>query len=441
MPNNDNPLFQQEVLLSMSVESPLALFGGPKAVVDDDQSVFQWPIIDDTDERAILEVLHNRSMSGTDISRQFEEEFARWHAVKYALCHNNGTAALHGAMFGCEIGVGDEIIAPANTYWASFMPAFSLGATVVFADVDPETLTLDPAEVAARITDNTKAIVPVHSGGMPCDMDPLMELAQAHDLKVIEDVSHAHGGLYKGRMVGTIGDVGAMSIMSGKSLAAGEGGILITDDQRIYERALLFGHYARAGDITLPELTPYTQIGVPVGGYKYRMNQFSSAMARSQFAEYPQRMAEIQKAMNYFCDLLEEVPGVRGVRPAKDSGSTMGGWYAPGALYRPEELGGLPNTRFIEAVSAEGSHCGQGDGRCWHLHPALNDLDIYGHGQPTRLANAVRDVRQPRGSLPVTEGQAERSLRIPWFKRYSPQIIEQHAEAYRKVALHAADLL
>ncbi len=424
----------------MTSSSPLAILGGKKAVTDDDGDIFQWPIVDKTDEQAILEVLHEASMSGIDISRQFEAEYAQWHGMKYALCHNNGTAALHAAMFGCQVGVGDEIIAPANSYWAAFLPVFSLGGTVVFADVDPDTLTIDPGDVEERITDDTKAIVAVHHGGYPCDMDALMSLAEAYDLKVIEDVSHAHGGLYKGRRVGTIGHVSAMSLMSRKSLAAGEGGILMTNDQRIYQRAVAFGHYVRThSDITLPELQSY--IGLPLGGYKYRMNQFSSAMARTQFARYPQRLAEIQKAMNYFWDLLEDTPGVKAHRPPNDSGSTMGGWYSPTGLYRPEEVGGLANSKFAEAVQAEGAICGVGITFLWHLHPVLNELDIYGDGRPTRIAHTSRDVRQGKGSLPVTESLPERTLRIPWFKRYRPKIIEQYAEAYRKVALHADDLL
>jgi len=419
----------------------LAIKGGPKAVQTDPGDIFSWPIITKEDEEAALEVLRAGKMSGTDVTRKFEEEFAKWHGVKYALAHNNGTAALHAAMFGCGVGVGDEIICQSLTYWASALPALSLGATIVFAEVDPNTLTLDPKDVERRITDRTKAIVVVHYCGYPTDMDPIMEVAERHGIKVIEDCSHAHGGLYKGRLVGTIGHVAAFSLMSGKSLIAGEGGILITNDREIYERAVAFGHYERTHEVlTVPELKRFA--GLPLGGYKYRMHQISSAVARVQLKYYRERMEEIQRAMNYFWDLLEGVPGIRAHRPPKDSGSTMGGWYAPHGLYVPEELNGLSVEKFCEAVRAEGvSSCNPGANFPLHLHPMLNEADVYGHGKPTRIANASRDVRQPEGSLPVTESLPSRIFSIPWFKKFYPKVIEEHALAFRKVAENADELL
>src|SRR5712691_10104795 len=266
----------------------LAIHGGPKAVQTDPGDMFAWPIITEEDEQAVLEVLRAGKMSGTDVTMQFEREFADWHGVRHALGHNTGTAALHAAMFAGGVGVGDEIIAPSLTYWASALPALSLGATIVFAEVDPHTICLDPNDLERRITPRTKAIVPVHYCAHPCDMDSIMEIAGRHGVKVIEDVSHAQGGRYKGRLLGTIGHVGAMSLMAGKSLAIGEGGILITDDPVIYERAAAFGHYERTGSLTLPELQRF--VGLPLGGHKYRMHQLSAAVGRVQLRHYQERM-------------------------------------------------------------------------------------------------------------------------------------------------------
>jgi dTDP-4-amino-4,6-dideoxygalactose transaminase len=270
-------------------------------------------------------------------------------------------------------------------------------------------------------------------------MDPIMEIANKRGIKVIEDVSHAHGGLYKGRLLGTIGHVGAMSVMSGKALPVGEGGMLITNDQEIYERSVAFGHYERTHKLlTLPELKQFA--GLPQGGYKYRMHQISSAVGRVQLRHYRERMVEIQKAMNHFWDLLEGVPGIRAHRPAKDSGSTMGGWYAPHGIYVPEELGGLPVQKFCEAVRAEGASTSPGANLLLHLHPMMNEADIYHHGKPTRIANIRKDIRQPKGSLPTSEATPARIYSIPWFKHYRPAIIQEHANAFRKVAEHAEDL-
>jgi perosamine synthetase len=422
------------------MESKLALFGGTRAVQRDPGDMFTWPIITKEDEEAVLDVLRRGGMSGTDVTKQFEQEFSEWMGVRYSLGFNTGTAAIHAAMFGCRVGVGDEIICPSVTYWASALQAFSLGATLVFADIDPDTLCLDPKDIEHRITERTKAIVVVHYLSYPADMDPIMDIARRHNIKVIEDVSHAQGGLYKGRKLGTIGDVGAMSLMTGKSLAIGEAGILITNNREIYERAIAFGHYERFDEsIESEELRPYA--GLPLGGYKYRMHQLSSAVGRVQLKYYDQRCAEIDKAMNYFWDLLEGVKGLRAHRPDKGSGSTKGGWYAPRGIYCADELEGLSVTRFVEAVRAEGVNCTPGCNAALHRHPLVKTCDIYGHGRPTRIANASWDVREGDNSLPISDKVGTMTFSIPWFKHYRPEMIEEYANAFRKVAENYKELL
>ncbi|MCD4699379.1 MAG: DegT/DnrJ/EryC1/StrS family aminotransferase, partial [Phycisphaerae bacterium] len=194
------------------------------------------------------------------------------------------------------------------------------------------------------------------------------------------------------------------------------------------------------GQVTNPELKKFA--GIPLGGCKHRMHQLSSAVGRVQLKHYPQRIKEIQKAMNRFWDLLEGAPGIKAHRPPADSGSTMGGWYAARGLYRPEELGGLSVKKFCQAVQAEGVEAVRpGANRPLHVHPALHEADIYGQGKPTVVANASRDVRQGPGSLPVTENAPKRSFAIPWFKHDRPEIIEEYAAAFRKVAEHADELL
>lgn len=427
--------------MAQVMTSELALLGGTPGVTSDPGNAFTWPIITPEIEAAVLEVLRRGAMSDTDVSRKFEQEFADWHGVRFGLAHNTGTAALHSAMFGLGIGKGDEIICPALTYWASCLPVYSLGGTVVFADVDPETLCIDPDDIEHRITSRTKAIVVVHYLGHPADMDRILEIARRRQLRVIEDASHAHGALYKGKLVGTFGDVAAFSLMSGKSFAIGEGGILLTNDREIYERAMVFGHYERHGELTVDELADGA--GLPWGGQKYRMHQLSSAVGREQLKTYPTQMAEIDAAMTLFWDLLEGVPGIRAHRPPKDSGLTKGGWYIPVGHYRSEELGGLSVRRFAEALTAEGVPCRPGVNRPLHLHPLFNTIDVYGDGRPTRLANLPDgvDIRQPVGSLPVAEGIQERLFTVPYFRKNRPELIQEYAATIRKVIDHAADLL
>ena len=390
------------------------------------------PIID--------KVLGSGQHVGGDEVDKFENSVAGLCHVKYAIALNSGTDALTMAMHLLGIGHGYEVITPPNSFIASTAVVMHLGAKPVFVDVLPNQ-NIDPTKIEAAISEKTKAIMPVHLNGRVCDMDPIMEIAEKHGLKVIEDVSHAQGGLYKGRLLGTIGHIGAMSIMSGKSLACGEGGFLVTDDKDLYERAAAFGHYSRTQSIEHPELSPFA--GMPLGGYKYRMHQLSSAVGRTQIKRYNERMQEIQRAMNHFWDLLEGVPGIVPHRTPADGDSTMGGWYAAKGIYAPEQLGGLPVARFCEAVTAEAGsfRIMPGANPLMHMHPVLNDADIYGHGKPTRIAHSDRDLRQREGSLPVTESMPERIYSIPWFKHYDEKIIAQYATAFRKVAENAEELL
>ena len=419
----------------------LALLGGEKSVKSESSDIFTWPIVTDRHEQAILDVLRARKMSGIEITKEFEKKYAEMLGRKYALAYNNGTAAILGAMYGLGIGLGDEVICPSITYWASVAQAYSLGATPVFADIDPETLCIDPSDIEHRITPRTKAIVIVHYAGMPAEMDAIMKIAAKHNLKILEDASHAHGALYKGKQVGTFGEAAAFSLMTGKSLAVGEAGILFTDDRRVYERALLFGHYIRHDEITLDELKPFA--GLPCGGAKHRIHQLSSAFGLVQLELYPKQMAEIDQAMNYFCDLLENTAGIKPIRPAKNTNTTKGGWYYPHFIYNNDELGGLSLSRFSQAVVAEGSICNPGCNKPLHLHPLFTTMDVYGHGRPTRIAfldKAATIVRYVE-TLPVAEGITKRVFEVPWFKHYEAETIEKHAGAYKKVIENYQSLL
>ncbi len=427
----------------------LALLGGPKTIATATPELFQWPIVTAEDEAAVLDVLRRGAMSGNEITKEFEKEFAAWMGMSLALAYPNGTEALRAAMWALGVGAGDEIICPSMTYWASCTSALSLGAAVHFADIEADSLCIDPKDVEHRIGPRTKVIVVVHYAGYPADMDPILAIARRHGVKVIEDVSHAHGGLYKGRMLGTMGDVSAMSMMSGKAFAIGEGGMMVTNDRTVYERCISYGFYERTGaasrfnapdaQVTMEELKPY--IGVPLGGFKHRLNQTCAAMGRVQLKYYPQRMAAIHAGMNRFWDLLEGVPGMRAHRPSRGSGSTMGGWYTPRGLYYAEELGGLPLGRFCEALRAEGvDGCWPGANFALHQHAVFHTADIFRMGQPTMVSFGQRDVRQGPGTLPVSEKISEIAFGVPWFKHDNPAVIAQYAEAFRKVVANVGRL-
>ena len=409
----------------------LALCGGSPVVSESNADLFHWPVITQEDENAVLAVLRAGTMSGTQITGEFEKEFGAWLGVDFALGTCNGTAALQEAFFACGLGPGDELIVPAMTYWASCTSAAAtFGAKVVFADIQRETLCLDPADFEAKITPRTRAVVVVHYAGYPADMDEIMTIAAGHEITVIEDVSHAQGALYKGRMCGSIGHIAGISMMAGKSFAVGEGGMFATSRREYYERALAFGHYERwtasrysTASYCMQDKKLQAYCGLPLGGVKHRMNQTCSAMGRIQLRYYPARIAEIQKAMNYFWDLLKDVPGIRAHRGQPGSGSTMGGWYMARGLYYAEELDGLSCADFCNAVRAEGVEC---------CNPGAN---IPLHKHPFYLE------RGSGGSLPVAERIGEIAFGVPWFKHFDPERIALYAAAFRKVAENHTQIL
>ena len=420
----------------------LAYLGGEKIKeVEAPSDIYKWPIITDEEKAAIMDVVENNAFSKTDITEAFEKEFAEWLGAKHCIAACNGTMALFAAMFGVGLGAGDEIICTTKTYWASCLSSQLLGASVVFANIDPETLSIDPKDLERCLSPRTKAIMVVHYMAYPADMDPIMEFAKKHNLKVIEDVSHAQGGFYKGRRLGTIGDVGAMSLMSGKSFAAGELGVLVTDNVEIYERALAFTHYER-NDLKHIKETEYLKpfVGLPLSGLKGRVNQTCSAAARVQLKYYDERTAEIRRAMNYFFDQLEGLPGIHPIRVDESTGSNMAGWYIPGVTYHAEELGGLDVNVFCAAVKAEtGLYISVGGNFPLHNHRLFKDFDLTNIGKPTRIAFADRDVRETDAELAPSEKVV--LLGMPWFKKLYPEYIDYIAEGFKKVALNADQLL
>ncbi|MFA9477921.1 DegT/DnrJ/EryC1/StrS family aminotransferase [Phycisphaerales bacterium AB-hyl4] len=416
--------------------SHLAIDGGEKVVCRENPDMFAWPIVNREMEAGVLDILRRGAMSQNDVTKRFERGYARWHGVKYALGHNNGTASLEAAMYAVGVRRGDEIIAPSMTYWATCVQALGLGAKVVFADIDPETLCIDPDDIEHRITDKTRAIVLVHYLGIVADMDRICAIARKHNLKIIEDASHAHGSLYHDKMAGTFGDVGCFSLMSSKGFAVGEAGILITDDREIYERAILYGHYIRHDELTDESIR--AMAGLPVGGCKYRMHQMSAAVGVAQLKKYPAEMAEIDAAMRYYWSLLKDVPGIRPIQ-ATAPGSSMGAWYFPHAHYDRDCFDGLSVQRFCEALQAEGSKAIPGVNAALHKHPLFSKIDIFGDGHPTNQLSGGRDVSTD--PLPVTEGIQERVFGVPWFKHLWKDEIELHAAAVRKVAANYRDLL
>ena len=425
----------------------LAINGGSKAIVDDLDPVIHWPLVDDEIIAAVSDVLKAGSMSGSDITKQFEKAYAEWNGVEYGLGVCNGTAGLLEAFWACGIGAGDEVIAPSITYWASVAGILSLGAAVNFADIDPVNLCIDPADIEHRIGPGTKAIITVNYCGNMCDYDRISAIAKKHNLYVIEDNSHSHGALYKGRMAGSLGDISPASLMSGKAFAIGEAGIVLTHHRDLFERCVAFGHYERTGVasnfntaaqyITDPALQVFS--GLPIGGVNHRMNQTCAAMGLIQLKRYPEQMAEMTRAVNYIADRIDEIPGIHTYRPEPGSGTTMGGWYTPKAAYDASKMKGVPAGKFQQACIAEGLTIAWVN-KPLHLHSFFHELDFFHQGKPTAVAFGQRDVRQGPGSLPVAESIHEKVIGLPNVKRLNRPLLDQIVNVYYKVAENLDEL-
>jgi dTDP-4-amino-4,6-dideoxygalactose transaminase len=414
--------------------SELAILGGARAVVQPPPGLFNWPLMGEEDETAVIELLRKPDFSDGESVDALEKEFSRWLGVRYALTCNSGTSAIEAALFACGVGPGAEVIAPSLTHWASALPAFRLGATVAFADISPLTLNIDPASVERLLTGDTRAIVVVHQHGRPCDMSALAAIARSNSVALIEDASQALGSTYKWQKVGTFGDVAALSL-NGKSIAAGEGGILVTNDRALFERAVAWGHDHRftAADTSEPRLRRFA--GLPLGGTTSRMHNVSAALARVQLRHLEARREIVDAAMNMFWDRLEGLPGIIPHRTPPGEGSTMGCWYRPLGLYEQSALGGLSLELFAAAVRAEGVECEllSDFRRPLHLHPRLTEGGNAG-------LPGVPEARCRRASgLEATENV--KAFTVPRFSKLDAAAIVAHAEAFAKVARHYEELL
>lgn len=261
------------------------------------------PSVGEEETEAVAEVLRSgRYLQGPKV-KEFEEKFAEYIGTEHAIATNSGTAALHITLAAEGIGPGDEVIVPALTFFSTVTSVIHNNAIPIFADIDPEIYCLDPEDMERRITEKTKAVIPVHLYGHPAEMDQIIEIAQAHDLLVIEDAAQAHGAEYKGRKVGSIGNAGCWSFYATKNMTTGEGGMITTDDSNIAGKARLI----RSHGMT-------SRDDHEVLGYNYRMNEIAAAIGLVQLSKLD-RLNEIRTRNSMY--LLKKLEGVDWFETAK----------------------------------------------------------------------------------------------------------------------------
>lgn len=261
------------------------------------------PIVGEEEIEAVAEVLRSgRYVQGPKV-KEFEDKFADYIGTEHAIATNSGTAALHITQAAAGIGPGDEVIVPALTFFSTVTSVIHNNAIPIFADIDPEIYCLDPEDMEKKITEKTKAVIPVHLYGHPAEMDQIMEIAQKHNLLVIEDAAQAHGAEYKGRKVGSIGDVGCWSFYATKNMTTGEGGMITTDDPNVAEKARLI----RSHGMT-------SRDDHAILGYNYRMNEIAAAIGLVQLSKLD-RLNEIRTRNSMY--LLKKLESVDWLKTAK----------------------------------------------------------------------------------------------------------------------------
>ncbi|RLF05901.1 MAG: hypothetical protein DRJ64_05060 [Thermoprotei archaeon] len=434
--------------------SDLAILGGQKTVTVSVSERWKRPI--EKEKELIYELLEKGEITGegAGISKIFEDEFKEYIGCDYCLVVSHGHLALASAYYAAGVGPGDEIITPSAGYIGSYAGALHMGARPVFSEIDPHTLLMDPEDVEKRITYRTRAINPVHMNGNVCDMDSFIDMGRRHGIPIVEDAAHAAGCEWGGKKIGNVGDIAAFSLQGvnpgGKPVAGGEGGVVCTNDRRLYERALIYCHLHRkniVNELTLPE---YRGLDAEVLGLKFRAHPLALAVALVSLRTLPYRM---ERAIENREKLFNGLRKIEGIEPVKSYPKAR--WHG---LYRgwpiiihPNELDGISPVVFQKALRAEGVPI---KGHGWasgHLGEHLRNIftrgfDLWGHGRgpldPIHGFMGLPPFKPYKlGDYPITEDLAKRVFILRPYIDPDPKLIDQIIEAFKKVVENRKELL
>ncbi len=410
--------------------SRLAIDGGPRAVTV--PAGDRWESVTEL-ERSYVSAALDDVESVYDQIELFEGEFREGVGSRHALAVCNGTAALHSAIFAAGSRGGAEVIVPSVTWHATITPILHCGATPVFCDVDPATFCADPQDVARKVTERTCAIVVTHVYGNPADMDAFRAIVRGTDITLIEDCSHAHGALWDGRPVGSLGHIGCFSLQNSKPVSGVEAGVITTSDDALYDRMVALGHYGRIDQLLATDtLRGLGGMGL---GVKYRANPLAMALARSRL----RRLPELNRRRARWFDRLDELlDPVEGFYPQEAyPKATRGGLLLYAVRAEPEDID-APVEAIGAALIAEGvavrAERPSGDYGAMHLQPLFNDFPLERLGGP--WGDLPPDARRPlrAGSLPVSERLNRTCFWLTTPVDPDPEWVEQTAAGFAKVA-------
>lgn len=415
--------------IQLVISRELAIHGGDKIR---NHPLPPWPDYQEEEIEAASGVLRSGKLarqSGSKVS-EFEAAFAQKFGVRHALAVSSGTAAIHVALGALRIGPGDDVINTAHCFIGTATPVIHAGAVPVFADIDPRTFNMDPASVESRITPYTKAIIPVHLNGCPADMDALVDIARRHDLYIIEDAAQAHGARYKSQLVGTLGDIGCFSFWEDKIITtAGEGGMVITNDDEFARRARLFHHHGedrQDGSYYQGERLYYHESL----GYNYRMTEVQAAVGLVQLGRLDEYVRARRENGHQLTRLLNQVPGI--IPPYEPAESEHAFYKYIIALDRAYLR--IPAKEFAEALVAEGIPSSRRYPTALHQQPLFVQKNGFGRTSAPFTAPWYSGEVSYGSGLPVAEKLPEDIVRLPMHPGLEEEDLQDIVAAVSKVA-------
>lgn len=405
------------------MKEDLALFGGKKTL----NKEFKWPIFDNDDVSAVTEIVSSGNWGNPDcggIVEQVEKEFAAYCGSKYAISCVNGSVSLRLALIACGVKPGDEVILPPYTFIATASVVLEANCVPVFVDIDPNTYNLDSNKIEAAITAKTKAIIPVHFAGQSCDMDAIMAIATKHNLRVIEDAAHAHGGEYKGKKLGSIGDAGSFSFQSSKNLTCGEGGMVVTDDEELFD---MMNSLRNVGRVKGGQWYEHHNLGC-----NYRLTQMQAALLSKQLARLEGQTQLRNENGLYLNTLLEQIDGISPL--VRGQGETLHTYHIYIFKYDKTKFNNLPKREFAEMLAAEGVPSFMGYPEPLYKQPLIQEKNFMCYAIPEEVSYA-------EVSCPETEKACYEDA--VWILQHamlgSKEDMDLIAEAIRKIQKVACD--
>jgi dTDP-4-amino-4,6-dideoxygalactose transaminase len=394
-----------------------------------------WPVFDQTEETALLDALrtgHWFRGNGKMVAK-FEEAYAQLTGAKHCLATASGTAALVTVLGALDIGPGDEVVIPPFTFVATYNAIVLTYALPIFVDTDPESFQIDADKIEAATSGQTKAIMPVHMGGLPADLDKILEVGNRHKIPVIEDACQAHLAEWRGRKVGTWGMAGCSSFQASKNLTSGEGGAVLTNDDQFAEACYSF-HYQG-----LPRKSSVSNSSYPgARGSNLRLSEFQASLLMAQMTRVVEQNKRRAENATYLNELLNDVPGIIPSKP--HNGVTRGAYHLYMFRYDKAQFAGLERGKFLAALDAEGIPCSPGYNEmnkgAYVSGLAKNQhfLKIYGEQR-------LNTWLEQNANCPRNEQLCREAV---WFTQnmlLGPRSdMDKIAEAIRRIQQHAAEL-